>query len=261
MLGALLEAGISPELVLGTSVGALNGAAIAAQPDLAMVDRMEEVWLGLRGEPVFGGSMFAAAGNLIRSRTSLHPNTRLGEMIERILPVRRFEDLAVPFQCVASSIERATEHWFTEGPLVDAILASTAVPGLFPPVRVGDEHFLDGGLVNSIPVQRAVELGATEIFVLHVGRIEQPLASPANLLRSAVVAFEIARRNRFARDMASLPDGVVAHVLPTGGGEEPSRARPLQQLRYRDVEGVETRIRRAREASAAFLAALDRPAR
>ncbi|MFP5254151.1 MAG: patatin-like phospholipase family protein, partial [Actinomycetes bacterium] len=88
------------------------------------------------------------------------------------LPVERIEDLAVPFQCVAASIERAAEHWFTEGSLSDAVMASCAVPGLLAPVRIGDEHYLDGGLVNSIPVSRAVELGAATVFVLQVGRVE-----------------------------------------------------------------------------------------
>jgi NTE family protein len=97
----------------------------------------------------------------------------------------------VPFQCVAASIERAAEHWFASGSLVDAILASAAVPGVLPPVRVGDEHFLDGGLVNSIPVGRAVALGATTIYVLQVGRIERSLEVPRRPWEVATVAFEI----------------------------------------------------------------------
>src|ERR687893_357868 len=100
MLRALLERGIAPDLVVGTSIDAINGAAVAA--------------------------------------------------------------------------ESAAEHWFTEGPIVDAVLASCAVPGLLPPVQVGDEHFLDGGIVNSIPVGREVARGAHTIYVMHVGRIERP---------------------------------------------------------------------------------------
>ena len=80
------------------------------------------------------------------------------------------------FQVCAASIERAAEHWFDSGPLVDAVVASAAVPGLLPPAKIGDEHFLDGGIVNSIPLGRAVQLGATRVFVLQVGRIERPLS-------------------------------------------------------------------------------------
>jgi NTE family protein len=123
---------------------------------------------------------------------------------------------------------------------------------VYPPVEIGGEHFMDGGIVNSIPISRAVELGATEIYVLHVGRIERPLEPPRNLIQVAAVAFEIARRHRFARDLASLPEGVVAHVLPTGE-EEPPRYDSLSQLRYRNFRNVAGRIGRARQATADYL--------
>jgi NTE family protein len=106
--------------------------------------------------------------------------------------------------------------------------------------------------VNSIPIARAVDLGAKEIYVLHVGRIERPLSPPKNPWQVAMVAFEIARRHRFAHDMATLPRGVVAHVLPTGESE-PASYSDLSQLRYRDFKAVATRIRRAHRAAAAYL--------
>jgi len=253
MLRALLECDIRPDLVVGNSVGALNGAAIAADPTLSTLDRLEEVWMSLDKSGIFAGSVFAGAANLVRTRTALHSNRPLRTLIDWLLPVKRFEDLKVPFQCVAASIERAAEHWFFEGPLVDAILASSAVPGILPALAIDGEHFIDGGVVNSIPVARAVELGATVIYVLHVGRIERPLSAPKNPWQVAMVAFEIARRHRFARDMASLPTGVVAHVLPTGEPEAP-RYDSLAQLRYRDFRSVGRRIRLARRATAEYLA-------
>src|SRR5438093_5386797 len=106
MLQALLERGIRPDLVVGTSVGALNGAAIAADPSTETVKRLREVWLGLDEDCIFGGSIFAGAANLVRSRTHLHSNASLRALIARLLPAS-FEDLRVPFQCVAASIERA----------------------------------------------------------------------------------------------------------------------------------------------------------
>jgi NTE family protein len=163
------------------------------------------------------------------------------------------EDLAVPFQCVAAAIERAAEHWFTSGPLIDAVLASCAVPGVLPPVRVGDETFLDGGLVNSIPVERALLLGARTVYVLQVGRIDRPLKVPTKPWEVAAVAFEISRRHRFARDMAALPEDATVHVLPTGA-EEPPRYGDLSSLRYRDFRAVERRIGEAHRATAAYLA-------
>jgi NTE family protein len=253
MLRALLESGIHPGLVVGTSVGALNGAAVAAAPTLETVDRLEAIWANLDSASIFGDSPFAGAINVLRRGTHLHSNVSLRRLIERTLPVRTFDELEVPFQCVAASIEQAAEHWFSEGSLVDAVLASSAVPGLLPVVALGDQHFIDGGIVNSIPIERAVRLGSKEIYVLHVGRIERPLRPPRNMLQVAAVAFEVARRHRFAHDLAALPKGVSAHVLPTGE-RDPMKYDGLSQLRYRDFRQVGRRIEGARRATLAYLA-------
>jgi NTE family protein len=253
MLRALAESGIQPDLVVGNSVGALNGAAIAAEPAPDTVRRLEEIWRTLDQSGVFTGSVISGAATLVRTRTALHSNRPLRTLLQRFLPAT-FDELKVPFQCVAACIERASEHWFSKGNLVQAILASSAVPGILPAVAIDGEHFIDGGIVNSIPIDRAVELGARRIFVLHVGRTERPLAPPRNPWQVAMVAFEIARRHRFARDMATLPEGVVAHVLPTGE-VDPPRYDSLGQLRYRNFRSVPRRIQLAHRASAAYLSA------
>ena len=252
MLKALEEAGVRPGLILGTSVGALNGVFVAADPDAA-VSQLADVWRDRAAGETFGGSLFGRVATLARSGTHLHSGAPLRRLLTEMLPVERIEELAVPFQCVAASIERAAAHWFTSGPIVPAVLASTAVPGLLPPVRVGDEHYLDGGLVHSIPVGRAVALGATTVYVLHVGRIERPLTVPTRPWQVGLVAFEIARRHRFAEDMASLPAGVTVHVLPAGVDGQPGA--DLSQLRYRDFSRIDEHIQRAYEASAAYLEA------
>jgi len=255
MLQALAEAGIRPDLVVGTSVGAVNGVLVAADPAQA-VPRLLGLWRDSAAAEAFGGSLFGRVATLARSGTHLHSNQPLRRLLDELLPVERIEDLAVPFQCVAASIERAAAHWFTTGPVVPAVLASAAVPGLLPPVRVGDEHFLDGGLVHSIPVGRAVALGARVVYVLHVGRIERPLEVPRRPWEVGLVAFEIARRYRFAEEMASLPRDVTVHVLPAGitGVNGQRTAADLSQLRYRDFSRVDEHIERAHEASAAYLA-------
>ena len=169
----------------------------------------------------------------------------------------RVEELAVPFQCVAASIERAAEHWFADGLLTDVVLASCAVPGILPPVAIGDEHFIDGGIVNSIPVARAVALGAKTIYVLQVGRLERPLQPPRWPWEVGLVAFEVARRHRFASDLLSLPDGVRLHVLPTGGSAAPAYNDLSGQLRVRRmVRGVQQQIDSSYEASLRYLQGL-----
>ena len=251
MLRALLEAGVRPDLVVGTSVGAVNGAHFAGDPTLDGVARLGRLWRELSGGEVFGGSLLARARTALRTGTSLHSSEPLRRLLEDHLPHARFEDLVVPFQCVAAEIEAAREHWFDRGPLVPAVLASCAVPGLLPPAEVDGRHFLDGGLVHSIPVGRAVALGARTVYVLQVGRIERDLTPPTRPWQVATVAFEIARRHRFAQDLAELPEGVAVHVLPTGDASPGLR----EDLRYRDTSRVAARVETAYATSSAYLAA------
>ena len=245
MLQALLEHGVRPDLVVGTSVGAINGAFVAADPTPRAVERLRGVWEDLASRRIFAGSVLARMGTLMRTRTHLHPREPLRELLAAHLPVPTFAELPVPFQCVAASIERAAERWFDDGDLIDAVLASCAVPGLLPPVQLDGEHYLDGGLVHSIPVGRAVALGADTIYVLHVGRIDRPLRPPTRPWEVALVAFEIARRHRFAADLAALPPGVTVHVLPSGDPAPPGVA----NMRYRDFSGVSARIELAAVAT------------
>lgn len=257
MLQALQEHGVRPDLILGTSVGAMTGALLAARPDDA-VERLRALWTNLADHSPFEASLLERASTLTRSRTHLHGNHRLRRLLLSYLPARTFGELTVPFQCVAASIERAGARWFTDGPLIDALLASTAVPGLLPPVEVDGEHHLDGGLVDSIPVGRAMELGATCVYVLQVGRIEQPLHVPTTPWEVGMVAFEIARRHRFVEAMERVPPGVEIHVLPTGLTDELAFNDPAS-LRYRDTSKAAERLETAHLAASAYLAARPGP--
>jgi NTE family protein len=254
MLRALAEHSITPDVVLGTSVGAINGAFFAADPSPAGVERLSELWRETNRSELSPGSMLRRVTTLARSGTHLQSISDIRERLVEVLPVERVEQLAVPFQCVAASIERAAEHWFDSGPLADVILASCSVPGILPPVKIGEEHFIDGGIVNSIPVGRAVALGAKTIYVLQVGRLEQPLRPPRWPWEVALVAFEVARRHRFEHDLRSLPEGVALHVLPTGGSAAPAYNDLYGQMQVRRLaRGVQRQIDSAYEATMRYL--------
>ncbi|MEO5710350.1 MAG: patatin-like phospholipase family protein [Nocardioidaceae bacterium] len=251
MLRALLDQGVRPDLILGTSVGALNGVLVAKDPTPAVVQRLMALWESAAGSgEVYGDGPMRQVGRAVRTGTHLHSAKPLRDRLVAELGDLTFADLVVPFQCCAASIERAAEHWFTSGRVTDAVMASAAVPGLLRPAEVDGEHYLDGGIVNSIPVGRAVECGATRIFVLQVGRVDQPLTVPTKPWEVARVSFEIARRHRFHREMAQVPEHVTAHVLPTGsaGGR-----RDDSVLAYRDFAAVMRRIDVAYDASSAYL--------
>jgi NTE family protein len=254
MLRALAERSVVPDIVLGTSIGAVNGALFAADPRAEGVTRLTDLWVDSNLAEVSTSGVLRRAGTLAKTRTHLQSFSEARRRLAAALPVARVEDLRLPFQCVAASIERAAEHWFDSGDLADVVLASCAVPGILPPVKIGDEHFIDGGIVNSIPVARAVALGARTIYVLQVGRVETPLQPPRWPWEVGLVAFEVARRHRFAHDLRSLPDGVKLHVLPTGGSAAPAYNDIAGQLRYRRIaRTVERQIESAYDASLRYL--------
>lgn len=250
MLRALFEYDVRPDLVLGTSVGAVNGLVVARQPDLTAVDRLEKLWRDIAtSDEIYADPAWRQMRRAVRTGTHLHSSQPLQERLEAEFGATTFADLAVPFQCCAASIERATEHWFSAGPVVPAVMASAAVPGLLPPAVVDGEHYLDGGIVNSIPLGRAVALGARRVFVLQVGRIDRSLAPPKRPWEVARVSFEIARRHRFVRELAELPDGVTAHVLPAAGSAADDAPRA-----YRDTRLVARRIEAAHAEGLRYLA-------
>jgi len=254
MLRALAECSIDPEIILGTSVGAINGALFASDPSVEGVRRLSRLWREAKFAELSTGALLRRLTTLARTGTHLQSPRELRQRLAQAFPVQRVEELARPFQCVAASIERAAEHWFEEGILADAVLASCAVPGVLPPVKIGEEHFIDGGIVNSIPVARAVALGARTIYVLQVGRLEKPLQAPRWPWEVGLVAFEVARRHRFANDLSSLPPGVRLHVLPTGGSAAPAYNDLSGQLRVRRIaRGVQQQIDSSYEASLRYL--------
>jgi NTE family protein len=251
MLQALDVAGIRPDLILGTSIGAFNGSVIADDSGPDGVNRLTQLWNEISSARIFRSGKF----DRVRNVATLQPGIQDSHVLRLILQHvhgldRRIEDLAIPFQCVASSIENSAEHWFTEGHLIDAILASSAIPFLFSPFEIDGEHFYDGGLVNSVPVGRAVQLGATRIFVMQVGRMEAPLRPPERLYEAALISFEIARRHRFSQEVRDLPEGIEFHLLPSGNLLNFDDRR---QLKWRDTSLTGELIQGAYEATSAYL--------
>ncbi len=214
MLRALLERQVVPDLVVGCSAGALNGGAIASDPTLATLARLEALWSDLSRSDVWPASTVVSALQLLRRRPAVNDSAGLRRVVERFLPGASFADLEVPFACVATSLVTGGERWFSEGPLVEAVLASSALPGLLPPVEIDGEAFIDGATVCVVPVAKALELGATRLFILQIKDLDAIPRQPRRPLDVIQRAFAISRNARFVHEMATLPEGVEAHVLP-----------------------------------------------
>jgi NTE family protein len=148
---------------------------------------------------------------------------------------------------VATSIEPVGEHWFAEGPLKRSILASAALPAVFPVVEIEGVRYFDGAVVNDVPVTKAVELGARTIYVLHVGNLDRPWMQPKRPIDVAIQAYWIARKHRLSRDLASLPRRIDLVMMPRGEPRDP---------RFDDFSQTEELINQAYGASAAHLDAI-----
>ena len=216
MLRALLERGVEPNLLVGCSVGALNAAGLAADPTLAGVERLEEVWRNLNGEAIVASGRLSALWLLTRKYRSLQPNDGLRQLIERSLPFRLFEEARIPLHVVATSLRTGGERWFNRGPVVEPILASAALPAVFPPVEINGEMLIDGAVVNNVPISKAVELGAKRIYVLHVGNFERPRRAPKRPLDALLQSFSIARNFRFHHETETHANGSAELVVVPG---------------------------------------------
>ncbi len=214
MLQALFEAGVVPDVVIGCSVGALNAAGLAADPTAAGVARMREIWAHLDADSLWPAGRISGLWMLGRKGQAIQPNTGLRGLVERTLPYYRLEDAAIPVHVNATSLRTGRGHWFTSGPAVDAILASAALPSVFPPVFIAGEPYIDGGVVDNVPISRAVALGARRVFVLHVGNFERPRQLPRRPIDVLLQSFSIARNHRFLAETDDPPEGVDLVVLP-----------------------------------------------
>jgi NTE family protein len=217
MLRALYERGIVPDLLVGTSAGALNAAFIASRPQtVATVEALARVWRGLHRVDIFPINPRAAISGLTNHGDHLVPDTGLRRLVARHLQIERLEHASVALHLVAFDLLSGEEVRLSDGPAMEAVLAATAIPGVLPPVHLGDRLLVDGGVVNNTPISHAIELGAERIYVLAtddpVARVV-PLTS-RGALDVAVHAFTLLVGVRLQFDLARYATAAELIVLP-----------------------------------------------
>ena len=187
MLKALLEAGVKPDIIVGTSIGAVNAAHLAADPTLDNVERLRDLWCDVRAGAVFPLSPIHNAKALFREGAffSVHLWRRF---LEQRAQYRNIEDAAVPLRITATDYEEGRSVCFDSGPVVDAILASTALPGIFPPYEIDGHHYIDGAISEQLPLKAALDAGADTIYVMAVSVPSPPpdRRSPLTILRHSL---------------------------------------------------------------------------
>jgi NTE family protein len=178
MLRAFLEHGLRPDLVVGSSAGALNAVAFAADPSAAGLDRLTELWISLRRRHVAPLSVRALACAVTGRGAGIVPVTAFRELLGRGIPARRLEHTAIPAHVVATDLASGHPVVLSSGDTVDALLASCAYPGLYPPVELDGQRLIDGGVAADAPVLQAEALGSTLTYVLPAAAADPGQATP-----------------------------------------------------------------------------------
>jgi NTE family protein len=247
MLQALAEHDIPPDIVAGTSVGSLNGAVLALEPKSA-ANRLSHMWTRVTRDRVFPGGLLAQARTLQHTRTHLFSSTGLSTVIADFLGAElTFADLALPFAAVTTDIATARPHVLRDGLLLPALLASSAIPGIFPPVELGSVRLYDGGLVANVPMRQAVAMGARSLVVLDCDFPGHILEAPGSIAEVLFYTALVAMRTQAVYEAPLVAGDVPVVYLH---GPEPQTVSPL------DFRHTGTLIEASYEAARSFLADL-----
>ena len=261
MLDALYQHGLEPDLLVGTSAGAINAAFVASRPQSVSTAReLQRVWRGLTRGQIFPANPLAAGLGLLGMRNHSVPVGPLRRLLQSHVAMERLEHAAIPLHVVAADALTGEEVRLSEGPAVDAILASAAIPGVFPAVPWKGRMLVDGGIVNNTPISHAVELGADKIIVLPALARGQLTEVPRGALAAGVMAVSRTIAWRFAEDVKRYADSVeltvlpspnLAGILPTDFGHADELiAEGLTRARSSLQRIPRTRSKRSRSASA-----------
>jgi len=213
MLRALLEKHVVFDLVVGASVGALNGAYFASRPNARGVAELADFWRGLRKADVFPFSFIDALSSLLRRRGCLLPSSALASLVRRALPVTRIEDTELPLYIVTTNLLTGAEELLSSGSVEQALLASAAIPLVFPWVQIGDKLLVDGGVASNTPIAAAVSLGATRVIVVPTGFGCACPRPPTGLIALALHTLNLMSMRQLVRDIELHSPQAAIHVV------------------------------------------------
>ena len=214
MLHSLAIHGVVADMVVGSSVGSLNGAYYAGNPTLEGIERLERIWRGLRRSDVFPIGWGAVLGFLVQRNFLFEPDG-LRALVETNLTYRNLEDAKIPIHIVATDILTGGTVVLSKGPTAQAIIASAAIPVVFPPVRFEDVYLVDGAISSNTAVKVAVDQGARRLIVLPTGYACALSKPPAGAVASALHALTLLIARQLLSELKELDgSGIEYFVLP-----------------------------------------------
>ena len=215
MLRALYERGIVPDLLVATSVGALNAAFIASRPQaVRTADELAKVWRTLHRSQVFPRNLVTGLLGFLGHRNSMIPSSGLRRLLEEHLEFSRLEDATIPLHVIAVEVLSGDERRLSRGNAIDAVMASAAIPAVFSPVKWLEEELIDGGVANNSPISHAVELGADEVYVLATGYPCDLQTAPRSAFGMGFHALNLLIQQRLVSEIELLKDRARLIVLP-----------------------------------------------
>jgi NTE family protein len=214
MLLALSEAGVRPDLIVGTSVGAVNGGWLAGRSDPQGLAELAQIWTRLHRHDIFPTHPLLGLSGFLGRSSNLFPNSGLRRLLKRNLRFERLEQAPIPLHVTVTDVLKGTDVCLSQGDAIEGILASAAIPGVFPPVRIAGRDYMDGGVVNNTPISHAAALGATEIWVLSTGQSCALAHAPKGALAMALQALSLAINQRLAWDVERYEASCAIRVVP-----------------------------------------------
>lgn len=213
MLQSLAAHGITADMVVGSSVGALNGAFYAGDPTLKGVERLGTIWRGLTRQDVFPMSWRTVLSFLWR-RDFLIPHDGIRKLIEDHIPYRNLQDAKLPLHIVTTDIVSGDSVVLSEGSIAEAIVASTAIPGAFAPVHYRNYYLADGAISSNTPIQVAVKKGARRLIILPTGHACATQKPPVGAVANALHALTLLIARQLVSELESLGPEIEYFVVP-----------------------------------------------
>jgi len=214
MMQALLEHGIVPDLVVGTSIGALNGAFLAGHAHVSGVAALRELWESVRREDVFPMHAGSLTRGLLGHQPYLFDSLGVRTLLLRAdLGFSRLEDAPIPLAVVATDLHTGDAVVLKEGDVIQAVLASSAIPGVFPPVAWEGRTLVDGGVAANAPVTQAEEWDPAHVYVLPTTP-EETQQPPTNAIVMMQRALTLATASATRQALIEASERRPVHVLP-----------------------------------------------
>jgi NTE family protein len=213
MMQSLASHGIGADMVVGSSVGAINGAFYAGDPTLDGVKRLASIWRGLKRHDVFPISIWTLIG-FLRRRDFLIPHDGIRKLIDDHIPYRNLEQARLPVHIVTTDIITGDSVVLSDGPTAEAIVASTAIPGAFAPIHYKNYYLADGALSSNTPVRIAVKKGAKRLIILPTGHACANQAPPVGVVANALHALTLLISRQMVDELENLGPDIEYYVVP-----------------------------------------------